>query len=139
MGGAGGGQVNVVTRSGTSTFHGTAYEYLRNGALDAHSFNDMGGSKHLVQNNFGAAFGGPLSGKHRHTFFFVNYEGLRHAAAMTMTDTVPTQDEVNGDFSMSGVIFTIRRRRNRILITIPSSRSARRTRSLRVINLNTTA
>ena len=103
MGGAGGGQVNVVTRSGTSSFHGTAYEYLRNGALDAHSFNDMGGSKHLVQNNFGAAFGGPLLGKSRHTFFFVNYEGLRHVATMTMTDTVPTQDEVNGDFSMSGV------------------------------------
>jgi len=103
MGGAGGGQVNVVTRSGTSTFHGTAYEYLRNGALDAHSFNDMGGSKHLVQNNFGGAVGGPLLGKSRHTFFFVNYEGLRHVAAMSMTDTVPTQDEVNGDFSMSGV------------------------------------
>lgn len=103
MGGAGGGQVNVVTRSGSSSFHGTVYEYLRNGALDAHSFNDMGGSKHLVQNNFGAAFGGPLLGKSRHTFFFVNYEGLRLADTMTMTDTVPTQDEVNGDFSMSGV------------------------------------
>ncbi|HEX3436024.1 MAG TPA: carboxypeptidase regulatory-like domain-containing protein [Pseudacidobacterium sp.] len=103
MGGAGGGQVNVVTRSGTSTFHGTGYEFLRNGALDAHSFNDMGGSKHLVQNNFGAAFGGPLLGKSRHTFFFVNYEGLRNVASMTMTDTVPTQAEVNGDFSMSGV------------------------------------
>jgi hypothetical protein len=103
MGGAGGGQVNVVTRSGTSSFHGTAYEFLRNGALDAHSFNDMGGSKHLVQNNFGAAFGGPLLGKSRHTFFFVNYEGLRLVDTMTMTDTVPTQDEVNGDFSMSGV------------------------------------
>ncbi len=103
MGGAGGGQVNVVTRSGTSRFHGAVYEYLRNGALDAHSFNDMGGSKHLVQNNFGAAFGGPLLGKSRHTFFFVNYEGLRHAAAMTMTDTVPTAEEVSGDFSMSGL------------------------------------
>jgi hypothetical protein len=103
MGGAGGGQVNVVTRSGSSTFHGTAYEYLRNGAMDAHSFNDMGGNKHLVQNNFGAAFGGPLLGKKHGTFFFVNYEAMRHVAAMTMTDTVPTQDEINGDFSMSGV------------------------------------
>src|SRR5579885_2917147 len=103
MGGAGGGQVNVVTRSGSSTFHGTAYEYLRNGAMDAHSFNDMGGNKHLVQNNFGAAFGGPLLGKKHGTFFFVNYEAMRHVAAMTMPDTVPTQDEINGDFSMSGV------------------------------------
>jgi hypothetical protein len=60
MGGAGGGQINVVTRSGSSHFHGTAYEFLRNGALDAHSFNQMGGSNFLVQNNFGAALGGPI-------------------------------------------------------------------------------
>ena len=102
MGGAGGGQVNIVTRSGGSKLHGTVYEFLRNGALDAHSFNDMGGTKHLVQNNFGGSLGGPVPiGKH--TFFFVNYEGLRHVQADSMTETVPTEDEVNGDFSMSGV------------------------------------
>jgi hypothetical protein len=102
MGGAGGGQVNIVTRSGGNKLHGTVYEFLRNGALDAHSFNDMGGTKHLVQNNFGASLGGPVPiGKK--TFFFVNYEGLRHVQADTMTETVPTEDEVNGDFSMSGV------------------------------------
>ena len=101
MGGAGGGQVNIVTRSGGSSLHGTAYEFLRNGALDAHSFNDMGGTKHLVQNNFGGSLGGPLWGKH--TFFFANYEALRHVQADTMTDTVPTPDEAAGDFSMSGV------------------------------------
>jgi hypothetical protein len=101
MGGAGGGQVNIVTRSGGSRLHGTVYEFLRNGAMDAHSFNDMGGTNHLVQNNFGGSLGGPLFGKH--TFFFVNYEGLRHVQADSMTDTVPTPEEVNGDFSMSGV------------------------------------
>src|SRR3984893_11800967 len=101
MGGAGGGQINIATRSGTSTFHGTVYEFLRNGTLDAHSFNEMGGTNHLVQNNFGGAVGGPLVGKH--TFFFTNYEGYRHVAADTMTDTVPTADEVSGDFSQSGV------------------------------------
>ncbi len=102
MGGAGGGQVNIVTRSGGSKLHGTMYEFLRNGALDAHSFNDMGGTKHLVQNNFGASLGGPVPiGKH--TFFFMNYEALRHVQADTMTATVPTEDEINGDFSMSGV------------------------------------
>ena len=75
MGGAGGGQINIVTRSGTASFHGTAYEFLRNGAMDAHSFNDMGMSNFLVQNNFGASVGGPVkhTGK---TFFFLNYEGL---------------------------------------------------------------
>ncbi|HEY1215553.1 MAG TPA: carboxypeptidase regulatory-like domain-containing protein [Bryobacteraceae bacterium] len=102
MGGAGGGQVNIVTRSGGAHLHGTVYEFLRNGSLDAHSFSDMGGSKHLVQNNFGASLGGPVPiGKQ--TFFFVNYEALRHVQANTMTETVPTEDEVNGDFSQSGV------------------------------------
>ncbi len=102
MGGAGGGQINIVTRSGTGSFHGTAYEFLRNGAMDAHSFNQMGGSNFLVQNNFGASIGGPVwhAGK---TFFFVNYEGLRNVETMTMVDTVPTPEEVSGDFSQSGV------------------------------------
>jgi hypothetical protein len=101
MGGAGGGQINIATRSGTSAFHGTVYEFLRNGSLDAHSFNQMGGTNHLVQNDFGGSVGGPLAGKH--TFFFVNYEGYRHVAADTMTDTVPTAEEISGDFSQSGV------------------------------------
>jgi hypothetical protein len=62
MGGAGGGQINIVTRGGTNQFHGTMYEFLRNGAMDATTFDSMG-NNHLVQNNFGAAFGGPLLGK----------------------------------------------------------------------------
>ncbi len=54
MGGAGGGQINIITKAGTSHFHGTAYEYIRNGALDARTWNEMPGTTHLVQNNFGA-------------------------------------------------------------------------------------
>jgi hypothetical protein len=102
MGGAGGGQINIITRSGTASFHGTAYEFLRNGAMDAHSFNDMGMSNFLVQNNFGASVGGPIkhTGK---TFFFLNYEGLTNVETMAMVDTVPTAEEVAGDFSQSGV------------------------------------
>ncbi len=100
MGGAGGGQINIVTRSGSNEFHGTGYEFLRNNALDAHTFNDMG-SNFLVRNNFGGSIGGPVV--RNRTFFFGNYEGLRHIKADTMIDTVPTADEVNGDFSMSGV------------------------------------
>jgi len=100
MGGAGGGQINIVTRQGSNEFHGTGYEFIRNGALDAHTFNDMG-SNFLVQNNFGASIGGPIV--RNKTFFFGNYEGLRHTKAMTMIDTVPTEDEINGDFSMAGV------------------------------------
>lgn len=102
MGGAGGGQINIVTRSGTAHLHGTAYEFIRNGALDAHSFNEMPNGNFLVQNNYGASVGGPMPhlGK---TFFFVNYEALRHVKTETMIDTVPMMEEMAGDFSMSGV------------------------------------
>ena len=100
MGGAGGGQINIVTHSGSSQLHGTIYEFLRNGAMDASTFDSMG-NNHLVQNNFGASFGGPLFGKK--TFFFANYEGLRLAQADAQVLTVPTQAEIKGDFSKSSV------------------------------------
>jgi hypothetical protein len=100
MGGAGGGQINIVTHSGSSQYHGTAYEFLRNGAMDASTFESMG-NKHLVQNNFGASFGGPLVKKN--TFFFVNYEGLRLSKADAQILTVPTPEEIQGDFSMSNI------------------------------------
>ncbi|HWT01811.1 MAG TPA: carboxypeptidase regulatory-like domain-containing protein [Pyrinomonadaceae bacterium] len=100
MGGAGGGQVNIVTKSGTNEFHGTVYEFLRNDALDARTFNEMGDSTFLVQNNFGGAIGGPIV--RNRTFFFFNYEGLRRTKADTMIATVPTAEEISGDFSMSG-------------------------------------
>ena len=100
MGGAGGGQINIATRTGTNQFHGTVYEFLRNDVFDARAFNDMDASNHLVRNNFGASLNGPITRNKR--FFFLNYEGLRHTKSMTMIDTVPTEDEINGDFSMSG-------------------------------------
>ena len=100
MGGAGGGQINIVTHSGSSQFHGTVYEFLRNGAMDASTFGSMG-NNHLVQNNFGASLGGPLIKKN--TFFFANYEGLRLSQADAQILTVPTPEEIQGDFSMSSV------------------------------------
>jgi hypothetical protein len=100
MGGAGGGQINIVTRGGTNQYHGTAYEFLRNGFMDATTFGSMG-NNHLVQNNFGASFGGPLLGRDKKTFFFLNYEGLRLAQADAQTLTVPTMDEIQGNFSMN--------------------------------------
>ena len=100
MGGAGGGQINIATRTGGNQFHGTVYEFLRNDVFDARAFNEMDASNHLVRNNFGASLNGPITRNKR--FFFLNYEGLRHTKSMTMIDTVPTEDEINGDFSMSG-------------------------------------
>jgi hypothetical protein len=98
LGGAGGGQINIVTHSGTNSYHGTLYEFHRNGALDAATFESMG-NKHLVQNNFGGSLGGPAGAN---TFFFGNYEGLRHAMTVTNIATVPTSFEIMGDFSHSG-------------------------------------
>jgi hypothetical protein len=79
MGGAGGGQINIVTRQGSNEFHGTAYEFIRNGALDAHTFNDMG-SNFLVQNNFGASIAGPII----HPDFLFRQLRRLHLKAMTM-------------------------------------------------------
>src|SRR5205814_128501 len=101
MGGAGGGQINIVTRSGSNAFHGAAYDFLRNGAMDAYTFGAMGSSKFLVQNNFGGSLDGPFV--HNKTFFFFNYEGYRHSQADSMTETVPTPEEIAGNFQNSGV------------------------------------
>ena len=101
-GGAGGGQINIVTRSGTSQFHGTLYDYLRNNIFDANSFEQMGSNNHLVQNQFGGSAGGPII-RSKHTYFFTNFEAYRHVQADTKIDTVPTLAEINGDFSQSSV------------------------------------
>src|SRR6185503_15217120 len=100
MGGAGGGQINIVTRTGANDFHGTGYEFLRNDVFDARTFNEMDTGNHLVRNNFGGSLGGPII--RNKLFFFFNYEGLRHTKSETMIETVPTEEEINGDFSMSG-------------------------------------
>lgn len=99
FGGAGGAQVNMITRFGSDTFHGTVYEYLRNTALDARIWN-ADNVPHLVQNQFGASLGGPI--QKDKTFFFVNYEGFRFANQVDQIETVPTTAERMGDFSQSG-------------------------------------
>lgn len=101
IGGAGGGQINIVTRRGSNDYHGTVYEFLRNDVFDTRTFNEMEESNHLVRNNFGVSFGGPIV--RNKTFFFFNYEGLRHTRSQTMVATVPTEDEINGNFEMAGV------------------------------------
>lgn len=100
FGGAGGAQVNIVTRSGTDTLHGTAYEYLRNTALDARVWN-ASNVPSLVQNQFGASLGGPI--QKDKTFFFANYEGFRFVNQVYQIETVPTAAERTGDFSQSSV------------------------------------
>src|SRR6266404_4878809 len=88
-----GGQVSIVTRSGTNDFHGTLFEYFRNDVLDANDwFNGYTNNPPLAkaknrQNDFGGVFGGPII-KDR-AFFFFSYEGLRLRQPLTQQTIVP--------------------------------------------------
>lgn len=98
-----GSAVNVITKSGSSQFHGALYEYLRNQALNAKGYFDAT-RPDFKQNDFGANFGGPL--QRDKTFFFASYEGRRLRRGITSQPvTVPTSAERSGDFS-SGDPFT---------------------------------
>jgi hypothetical protein len=92
--------VNVVTKSGTESFHGSLYEYFRNDALDARNFFALERPP-LHRNQFGAALGGPVI-RHR-THFFVNYDGTRLTEGVTSSGSVPTTLEKQGDFSQDAV------------------------------------
>src|SRR5262249_50282704 len=94
--GNGTAQVNVATRSGSNSFHGTAYEFLRNDALDARQFFDPSIPPYR-QNQFGASFGGPI--RKDKTFFFANYDGFRSRQALTLIGTLPNAQNLSGDFS----------------------------------------
>ena len=95
-----GGVINAVTRSGTSSFHGDVYEFLRNSALDARNFFD-GRIPPFKRNQFGGSAGGPIQ-KGR-TFFFADYEGLRQSLGVTRVDTVPSLAARKGQLSTGPV------------------------------------
>jgi len=102
-----GGQINIITKSGTNTFRGSAYEFLRDEALDARNFfntgpffDDQGRAQvpPFKQHLFGASVGGHLV-KDRH-FFFGNYEGFRQRLQQTQSLTAPNRElleQVPGD------------------------------------------
>jgi hypothetical protein len=89
-----GGVINAVTRSGTGTFHGSAYEFLRNSALDARNFFDGPQIPSFKRNQFGGSIGGPIIPQR--TFFFFDYEGIRQSKGITAVTTVPSLDARNG-------------------------------------------
>ncbi|MHB8501634.1 MAG: TonB-dependent receptor [Candidatus Acidiferrales bacterium] len=104
---SGDGIVSLTMKSGTNEFHGSAYDYLRNRALDANSWlnNTLGQQKSVnTQNDFGFTLGGPVSipklyhGKDK-TFFFVDYEGFRFRTGGTGIDSFPNEAFRKGDFS----------------------------------------
>jgi len=96
--GVGGAFVNVVTRSGTNRFHGTAYEYLRNNDFDARNYFDATpGAPAFHQNQYGASVGGPI--KRNKIFFFANYEGFRQLVPGDNYNLIPNSDQLAGNFS----------------------------------------
>jgi hypothetical protein len=102
-----GGVINLSTRSGTNSFHGSAYEFLRNKVLNANGFFDNSSGlarPPFTQNQFGANVGGPvLKDK---LFFFSTYEGFRQRKGNVFLGWVPTQAERGGDFSTPGSTHT---------------------------------
>ena len=91
-----GGQINVITKSGSNGYHGDLFEFLRNTNLDGRDyFAPTRGAWH--QNQFGGTFGGPI--KHDKIFFFGDYQGNRLVQAKTTTFAVPTPEQLGGDFS----------------------------------------
>jgi len=90
-----GSTTNIVTRSGANSFHGAAWEFLRNDAMDAADYFSHS-VQALKQNQFGGTFGGPI--RRDKTFFFGYYEGFRNRQGETVAATVPSLDERQGKF-----------------------------------------
>ena len=109
FGRTGSGIVNLIYKSGTNQFHGSAFEFLRNSDLDSNSFfSNLHGTPlaSFKRSQFGGSLGGPLDipklyRGHDKTFFFAAYEGLRQGTANSVTTTVPTALQRAGNFTQT--------------------------------------
>jgi hypothetical protein len=106
---SGGGIINLIYKSGTNGLHGSAYEFLRNSAMDANNFFANRQGQPLAsfkRSQFGGSVGGPVVipgvyNGHNKTFFFADYEGLRQRTATNLLASVPTAAERAGDFTQA--------------------------------------
>jgi hypothetical protein len=98
----GGAQINVITKAGTNTYHGEAYDYLRNDIFDAKNYFDTTDHK-FRQNQFGGVFGGPII--KGHTFFFFSYEGTRIRQSQPQLFSVPSEAYRSGNFTGAATIY----------------------------------
>ncbi len=103
FGRSGGAVINATIRSGTNQLHGSAFEFLRNSALDARGFfeDPTQPKAAFKQNQFGGTLGGPI--KKDKTFFFGDYQGTRIRQGLTFISSVPLPAERGGDFSATGL------------------------------------
>ena len=98
-----GGMITVVSKSGSNAFHGNAFEFFRNTALDARGYFDPERAA-FKQNQFGGTIGGPI--KHDKLFFFADYQGTRTTQGVSTGNiSVPTLAERSGDFSAEAASF----------------------------------
>jgi outer membrane receptor protein involved in Fe transport len=94
------GVINVITRSGSNQFHGSAFEYVRNDKFNANDWGSTLAKAPYHRNQFGGTIGGPI--KHDKAFFFFSYAGLRQATSTFLSGArVPTALERTGDFTAS--------------------------------------
>jgi Carboxypeptidase regulatory-like domain/TonB dependent receptor/TonB-dependent Receptor Plug Domain len=96
-----GGVISAINRSGTNRLHGSAYEFLRNSALDARNFFDPPTIAPFRRNQFGVSAGGPI--RKDKTFIFADYEGLRQSLGLSTVDNVPSIAARNGQLSTGTV------------------------------------
>jgi len=96
-----GGVVNSVTRSGTNSLHGSAYEFARNAVFDARNYFDGATKPPFSRNQFGGTVGGPI--RQNKSFFFGNYEGLRQALTVTQISSVPSDNARLGILSTGNI------------------------------------
>ncbi len=91
---AAGGQINVITKSGTNLFSGSAFEFHRNSALDARNYFDVDEEPTFRRHQFGGTLGGPL--RKERLFVFAGYEGLYESLGRTIVTTVPDENARRG-------------------------------------------
>ena len=108
---SGGSFMNIVIKSGTNELHGSAYEFLRNAALDANLFFNNANNARLARygsNTYGFSVGGPIwipkiyNGRNK-TFFFFGWQRLIEKKEVTAFSNAPTPEMKAGDFSFGGV------------------------------------
>src|SRR2546425_3322431 len=114
-----GGQINVLTKSGTNQFHGSAFEFVRNSDFDARYFYSADRGV-LHQNQFGGTVGGPIL--RNKVFFFGDYQGTRQVVGVdTGLQLVPSKADKTGDFSDQAATIAAAQERNSQVNTVHSA------------------
>src|ERR1700749_754432 len=104
--GQGGGSITqIVSKSGTNQFHGSAFEFMRNSVFDAANYFSSSGVSPFQRNEFGGTVGGPIL-KNK-TFFFGEYAGFRQGYGQTTIMEVPTADQKNGLVAINGYQYQV--------------------------------